>query len=79
MERRDLIRLDGYALEHGLKGRPEAIRQLVRQALGPAECPVCHGRFDPDDMDVVHRVPVAQGGDPADVELRCRACSGKLR
>lgn len=66
-------------IEHGLKGRPEAIRQLVRQALGPAECPGCHERFDADDMDVIHRVPIAQGGDPADVELRCRACSSKLR
>lgn len=76
MERRDLIRLDAYAIHHGLKGRPEAVRQLVREALGPVTCARCGKSVPVEDTDIHHIVAKAKGGtdQPDNLELVCKAC-----
>lgn len=76
VERRDLIRLDHYARGHGLKGRPEAIRQLVREALGPVTCARCGKPVPVEDTDIRHITPMAEGGtdQPDNLELVCKAC-----
>lgn len=33
VERADLDRIDAFAKSEGLKGRPEAVRRLIKQAL----------------------------------------------